>query len=106
MSSNDKSIQVGDLCRVVSGLAGDQSPNIGLIVKITRYVGYRDTQDHVGTGRVWEGENEFAEAPPNQKITRRIEPGRRDYLEHWLVKIPGNKDSQSTNSTKELENTP
>jgi hypothetical protein len=44
MSSNDKSIQVGDLCRVVSGLAGDQSPNIGLIVKITRYVGYRDTQ--------------------------------------------------------------
>jgi hypothetical protein len=32
-------IKAGDLAEVVSGLLGENSPNIGLIVKVVSYIG-------------------------------------------------------------------
>jgi len=42
--STKEPIKVGPgvLCEVVNGLEGDASPNLGLIVKVTRYIGYRE----------------------------------------------------------------
>jgi hypothetical protein len=93
--STKEPIKVGPgvLCEVVNGLEGDASPNLGLIVKVTRYIGYREktSPEDPHYGKVWEAEAEYAEAPLSQYRTRKIEPGKRDFLEHWLKPLPPEK---------------
>ena len=81
-----KPIQSGDLCIVVNGLMGLDSPNIGLIVKVKEYVG-----DEVNLGRIWRCEAEFGERiQPRPNIPM----GLLDFAQDWLRKIdPSNVDS-------------
>lgn len=108
MKNEPLKVAPGVLCEVVNGLYGEKSPNIGLIVKVTRYVGYRDKTSDADPhfGKVWEAEAEYAEAPSEQKISRQIEPGRRDFLEHWLKPLPPEKQpGKSEETTTENEDT-
>jgi hypothetical protein len=93
--TNSEPLKVGPnvLCEVIGGLHGEDSPNLGVVVLVTRYIGYREktSQRDPHFGRVWEAEAEYTEAPPSQKITRRIDPGKRDFLEHWLKPLPREK---------------
>lgn len=93
MKNEPVQVAPGVLCEVINGIHGEKSPNLGLIVKVTRYVGYRE-KSYPGDphfGKVWEAEAEFAEAPPEQKIHRAIEPGKKDFLQHWLKPLPREK---------------
>ncbi len=104
MTSPNQPPQVGPgvLCEVVGGIEGENSPNLGLFVRVTRYVGYREkskpSDPHFG--RVWEAEAEYAEAPASQYRTRKIDPGKRDFLEHWLKPVPGQPGPGATTDTK------
>ncbi len=93
MNTEPLKVAPGVLCEVVGGMAGDQSPNLGLVVKVTRLVGFREptSADDPYTGKVWECLAEYSEAPPNQRLKRRIEPGHRDFLEQWLRPLPPEK---------------
>lgn len=101
---NNETPKVGPnvLCEVVGGLLGEDSPNLGMIVMITRYVGYREklNQSDPHFGKVWEADAEYAEAPPSQKITRRIDPGKRDFLESWLKPLPLDKQPPAAKTTE------
>lgn len=72
-------IKAGDLAEVVSGLLGTDSPNIGLIVKVIKYVG-----DEATLGRIWRCEAEYG-----QRIQERpnIPNGYVDFAQSWLRKI-------------------
>jgi hypothetical protein len=72
-------IKAGDLAEVVSGLLGENSPNIGLIVKVVSYVG-----DEISLGRIWRCEAEYG-----QRIQQRpnIPIGYIDFAQSWLRKI-------------------
>lgn len=102
MSKEPIGVGPGVLCEVVNGLYGEKSPNLGMVVKVTRYIGYREktkpSDPHFG--KVWEAEAEYSEAPVEQKITRHYEPGKRDFLEHWLKPLPPEKQPDKS-STKE-----
>lgn len=74
----------GVLCEVVWGLQGEDSPNKGLIVRVTRLTG-----QHEEFGPIWEAENEYGVRPEYSKIHRPIEPGKQDYAESWLKPLPG-----------------
>lgn len=102
MKNEPLKVAPGVLCEVVNGIYGEKSPNLGLIVKVTRYVGYREKKSAADPhfGKVWEAEAEYAEAPSEQKISRQIDPGRRDFLEHWLKPLPPEKQPPEEQSTK------
>lgn len=75
----NRPIQAGDMCVVVNGLLGLDSPNIGLIVVVKQYVG-----DEATLGRIWRCEAEFGEriqSRPN------IPAGLVDFAQSWLRKI-------------------
>ena len=93
MSTELPKVGPGVLCEVVGGILGEKSPNIGLVVRVTRYIGYREktSQSDPHFGKVWEAEAEYSEAPSFQRITRDISPGKRDFLEHWLKPLPPEK---------------
>ncbi len=92
----------GVLCEVIGGLLGEKSPNLGLFVKVTRYIGYREklSQSDPHFGKVWEADAEYSEAPPGQHTTRIIQPGKRDFLEHWLKPLPLDKQPPQQETTK------
>jgi len=72
-------IKAGDLCRVISGLLGNDSPNIGLIVEVLAYVG-----DHSEHGRIWRCHAQYGEAgQPGVNVP----PGALDFAQSWLRKI-------------------
>lgn len=75
-----KPIQAGDMCKVVSGLQGDQSPNIGLVVVVVSLVG-----DHSKHGRIWRCQAEYAER--GQLGTDIVPGGMADFAQSWLKKI-------------------
>lgn len=72
-------IKAGNLAEVVSGMQGTDSPNIGLIVKVIKYVG-----DEITLGRIWRCEAEYA-----QRIQERPSIPNRyvDFAQSWLRKI-------------------
>jgi hypothetical protein len=88
-----KPISAGDLAIVVSGLLGEHSPNIGLIVKVTKYVG-----DEITLGRIWRCEAEYG-----QRIQPRenIPSGYVDFAQSWLKPINPPEITNKEN-TKEL----
>ena len=72
-------IKAGDLAEVVSGLLGENSPNIGLIVKVVSYVG-----DQEVLGRIWRCEAEYGQRIQPRK---HIPNGYVDFAQSWLRKI-------------------
>lgn len=72
-------IKSGDMCVVVDGLLGKDSPNIGLVVVVRQYVG-----DEITFGRIWRCEAEYGE-----RIQQRdhIPLGLTDFAQSWLRKI-------------------
>ena len=76
---NFKPISAGDLAIVTSGLLEDKSPNIGLIVKVIKYVG-----DEITLGRIWRCEVDYGQRLiDNPKITI----GYLDFAQSWLKRI-------------------
>ena len=72
-------IKAGDLCEVVSGMAGSQSPNLGLIVQVLTFRG-----EHSLYGRIWRCEAQYAElGQPGVNVP----PGAVDFAQDWLRKI-------------------
>lgn len=88
-------IQAGDLCEVINGLLGKDSPNLGLIVLVKQYVG-----DEKTLGRIWRCEAEFGE---------RIQPrahipiGLVDFAQDWLRRIDDDAPTTSKTTSKDLE---
>jgi hypothetical protein len=78
-------IKAGDLCKVINGLQGQASPNIGLVVEVLAYVG-----DHSKLGRIWRCKAEYAEkALPGADVPGRPSlQGAADFAQSWLKKIP------------------
>lgn len=74
-------IKAGDRCEVVDGLKGKDSPNLGMVVIVLRYVG-----DHSKYGRIWNCEAEFVER--GQAGNGRAPPGTADFAQKWLRKLP------------------
>lgn len=72
-------IKAGDLCEVISGMEGSQSPNIGLIVQVLAYRG-----DHSQHGRIWRCEAQYAVLG---QPGRDVPPGAADFAQNWLRKI-------------------
>jgi hypothetical protein len=107
--SSKEPLQVGPnvLCEVIGGLYGEASPNLGMVVRVTRYVGYREksSQSDPHFGKVWEAEAEYTEAPSEQKITRRIDPGKRDFLQQWLLPLPPERQPSDSKETTNDEST-
>lgn len=76
-------VSPGVLCEVVGGLLGEKSPNLGLIVRVTKFVG-----EHELLGPIWEASSEYGERPDFSVVHRPIIPGHQDYAEDWLRPIP------------------
>lgn len=98
-------ITAGDLCEVVGGVLGDNSPNLGLIVKVLRYVG-----DDPAFGRIWRCEADYAmrwehhpDARPKHPNT--ATPGTTDFAQTWLKKIEPPTQTKGTQviRTKETQ---
>lgn len=75
-----KPIEAGDLCQVIDGMNGQDSPNIGLIVTVIKFVG-----DHSQFGRMWRCEAEFGEA--GQELAG-VPGDQLDFAQTWLKKLP------------------
>lgn len=90
-------IKAGDLCRVISGVLGDQSPNIGLIVTTIARQG-----EHSLYGPIWECKAEYAVL--EQIGTRDVSGGRAHFAQAWLKKIepPSQTNTTQTNISKEI----
>ena len=88
-------IKAGDRAVVISGLLGDKSPNIGLIVMVKQYVGDEHT-----LGRIWRCEAEYGE-----RFNERphIPLGLLDFAQSWLKKLPPDA-LPAKEITKELVN--
>lgn len=83
--SNDP-IKAGDLCEVIDGANGQQSPNIGLLVTVKQYIG-----DHSQYGRIWRCEAEYAEL---MQSGVNVPPGQADFAQSWLRKIQPPKQQE------------
>lgn len=75
----NKPIQAGDLAEVISGMQGDKSPNIGLIVKVVAFVG-----EHSKYGRIWRCDAEYA---IREQAGVDVPGGMSDFAQAWLRKI-------------------
>ena len=73
-------IKAGDMCEVIDGMNGQDSPNIGLIVIVRMFVG-----EHSQYGRMWRCEAEFAEA--GQELAG-VPGDLMDFAQTWLKKLP------------------
>ena len=98
-------IKAGDLCEVISGVLKENSPNLGLIVKVLAYVG-----DAPVFGRIWRCEAQYAEMwhthpDADQKVVQKLPPGQADFAQAWLKKIepPAQTDTKTITRTKETE---
>jgi hypothetical protein len=91
-------IKAGDMCRVISGLAGARSPNIGLIVTVVEYRG-----EHSLHGPIWRCQAEYAElGQPGVNVP----PGTADFAQSWLKKIEPPAQAKTTDTTLTKELTP
>ena len=89
-------IQAGDRCRVVDGLKGKDSPNLGLIVVVRSFAG-----EHSKLGRIWRCEAEYAER--GQVGTDKVPGGTADFAQSWLKKLPPDAAPKSENAvTREV----
>ena len=87
-------IKAGDLCEVISGLAGAWSPNIGLIVRVLSFQG-----EHSLHGHIWRCEAEYAElGQPGINVP----PGAADFAQGWLKKIEPPADTSTNTTTTSL----
>ncbi len=86
------------MCRVISGLKGKDSPNIGLIVQVRHRV-YECPQ----LGILWRCEAEFAERARDDRSL--VPGGLADFAADWLVKIepPPLATNTTTKETLELD---
>ena len=89
-----KPIQAGDLAEVISGLQGDKSPNIGLIVKVVAFVG-----EHSKHGRIWRCDAEYAQRGQEGLD---VSIGMADFAQSWLRKIEPPKATDTTKTDKEV----
>lgn len=78
---SQKQINAGYLCKVIDGMNGSESPNIGLIVRVVSFVG-----EHSKYGRIWRCKAENAEI--GQVPTDKVLPGHADFAQSWLRKLP------------------
>lgn len=74
-----KPIEAGDLCEVIDGLKGKDSPNLGLVVKVLSFVG-----EHSKFGRIWRCDAEYA-TRGQQGVD--VPGGIADFAQSWLRKI-------------------
>lgn len=73
-------IKAGDMCEVIDGLQGKDSPNLGLIVKVLSCVG-----EHSKFGRIWRCDAEYAtRGQPGKDVPG----GAADFAQSWLKKLP------------------
>lgn len=89
-------IKTGDLCEVIGGMKGSQSPNLGLIVRVLAFRG-----EHSLYGRIWRCEAAYAELG---QAGVDVPPGTADFAQYWLKKIepPPITDTTQTNVSKEI----
>jgi hypothetical protein len=73
-------IRAGDLCEVVDGVFGKNSPNLGLVVKVLYQQG-----EHTLYGVIWLCKAEHAIVA--QPGTRNISPDCAHFAQSWLRKI-------------------
>jgi hypothetical protein len=92
-------VAIGVLCEVINGLLGKDSPNLGLIVRVTKFIGH-----HEVFGPVWEASNEYGERPEFSEVHRPVPPGHQDYAESWLRPLPPGKAPDAVKS-RDLEDT-
>lgn len=86
-------IKSGDLCEIIDGLNGKDSPNIGLIVVVLSYVG-----DHSKFGRIWRVKAEYGVR--GQEGNGNAPPGTMDCAQNWLKKIEPPKKTENTSIEK------
>ena len=79
-------IKAGDLCEVIDGAKGKNSPNIGLVVRVLSFMG-----EHSQYGRIWRCEAEYAEL---HQAGRDVPPGAADFAQDWLRKIQPPKQQE------------
>lgn len=72
-------IKAGDLAEVIDGLRGEDSPNLGLIVRVRSLAG-----EHSRLGRIWRCEAEFGVRGQEGKD---VPGGLMDFAQSWLRKI-------------------
>ena len=96
-------ISAGDLCEVINGVMGKNSPNLGLIVKVNSFQG-----EDPAYGRIWRCSAEYAErwaqrpeADPTHE--HRAPPGTADFAQSWLRKI---EPPQASGTTTRQANRP
>lgn len=78
---NQEPIKAGDMCHVISGMSGPDSPNVGLVVEVVQLVG-----ECPQLGRIWRCKAEYAERLVlGDKCT--CPPGHADFAQPWLRKI-------------------
>ena len=85
-------IKAGDLCEVIDGLQGKDSPNIGLVVSVRHFVG-----EHSKHGRIWRCEAEYA---TRGQEGDNVPPGLADFAQSWLRKIEPPGQTKSTKTEK------
>lgn len=88
-------IKAGDLCKVISGMSGEASPNIGLVVQVISFRG-----EHSLHGRIWRCEAAYVElGQPGINSPY----GTADFAQSWLKKIepPPQSKTVETTTTKE-----
>lgn len=76
-------IKAGDLCEVIDGLQGRNSPNLGLVVRVSRYVA-----DHTKFGRIFRCKAEYATIGYAGSKNPDLLPGEADFAQSWLKKLP------------------
>lgn len=91
-----KPISAGDMCRVISGTKGKDSPNIGLIVEVIHRV-YECPQ----LGVIWRCEAEFAERARDDRSL--VPGGLADFAQDWLVRIDDPTPTESVTTNLEME---
>lgn len=91
-------IEAGCLARVVSGLLGEASPNLGLIVKVVSLQG-----EHSKHGRIWRCEAEYATR--GQPGTKQLPPTVHDFAQSWLRRIDDPTPPAVRTVTRDVETT-
>ena len=90
----NKPIQAGDLCKVISGMRGEASPNIGLIVEVIHRV-FECPQ----LGVLWRCKAEFAVRARDDRAL--VPGGLADFAQSWLQKIEPPPVDTTTKTEKE-----
>lgn len=88
-------ISSGDMCRVINGYTGKDSPNIGLIVEVIHRV-----YDCPQLGIIWRCKAEFAERARDDRAL--VPGGLADFAQDWLRRIDDPVPPESVTTTREL----